>query len=117
MKKNLYILINIVAVLFFTVLLTNEITFVNSNIIYIEVLECEIEEEEENIHPFSEYSDIVLNFSGDDGAKKVNSSINNIELKKNLIDILINYQTFNTRYTYTSHLPKYILYCSIVVYT
>lgn len=116
MKKNLFIKFKLLAVVLLSAILTNENIFANNDILYIEIVECQIEEEGE-IDAISNEIFNESNCIGNDGAKKEVSVINYKTREfegNNLVNNSINC-TYPKRYFY--HVPNYILYCSLVIYS
>jgi hypothetical protein len=116
MKKSLHLYFKLVAAIILSVVLSNEKTFVENDIAYIEVLEYEIEEEEKvdsfSNDPFSESE-----FISDDGPKKGGSIVkNNSRLNSEYPEIKIDTHYYPIEGIFTSHIPNYILNCSLVVY-
>lgn len=116
MKLNINIFFKFAVAIFITTLLTNDNLFAQESFTYVEVLESEIEEEEEK-DSYSSLSDQESDSIEDDGGKKQFRFIEQNEKSNNQITLARLTQFSSTKKRLSSHLPNYILYCSLVVYS
>jgi hypothetical protein len=115
MKKHLNTLFKLASIVILSLLLSNESSF--AHVAYTEVLETEIEEEDKFDMVSNDASEEVK-FIGDDGSKKTGYDI---EIRENNRRVFheINIETPSEFLfgDHSPHVPNYILFCSLIVYS
>lgn len=114
MIKQLNILFKLVVVSLLSIVLTNEESFAQNSFKCLEVLEYEIEEEEK-VDILTADTSHQAEYKGNDGSKKHSNLKNSNSSYSPFIDEgeLVNVIEYQVN---RLNIPRYILYCSLIVY-
>lgn len=117
MKKHFYIFVELLVIVLLSVASPSQNYFVNNDATCIQVLESEIEEEQE-IDVFANDSSHESESIDDDGAKKHKLIGHaNTENRFGCFIKSVESESHSLDSVFSSKPPRYILYCSLVVYS